>query len=72
MALRSVWVGGVCNFMLVKKQAFQATAFFEKLTVLHMSAYVSLARMYACVLSSQVRQGLIKMQKCAPVSVTSC
>lgn len=47
IALRSVWVGGVCNFMLVKKQAFQAASVKkgkQQKNVLHM--FVS--RMYVC------------------------
>lgn len=30
MALRSVWVGGVCNFMLEEKRAFEAASLLKK------------------------------------------
>lgn len=49
MALRSVWVGGVCNSMLAeKKQAFQVASVKKKkkLTVLQIPVYVSFWHMF--------------------------
>ena len=86
MALRSVWVGGVCNFTLLgkkkKKQAFSSCLFVkkkeeeeEKPTVLHVC--VCVPRVCTCVCVSRVcvcvcrRDAARPRKKCAKCAPAS-
>lgn len=49
MALRSEWVGGVCNFMLVKKTSISSCLFVKKQTALLVFVCVPLVHMCVCL-----------------------